>query len=382
MEKEFSSIYIFNLRGNARTSGEIRRRERDNVFGMGSRTPVAITILVRNPNNIKERADIYYHDIGDYLTREEKLNIITEFKSCMSTKFPVTVLKPNEYGDWLNQRNGMFESFIPLGDKKDRRNTHTVFCNRYSNGIKTQRDAWCYNSSKYALAQNIQTTIDFYEKERGKCTRVLRDGNRNYEPTYDSTKINWTRATLNILKRDVRLFFDENRTVESFYRPFCKQYLHNYAWLIEMEYLMPGIFPTPLHKNLVICVSGTSGTKEMSVLIAANIVDLHFNGDTQCFPLYYYEKSDVIGGLFADMPEEAFSRYDGITDFVWKQAKELYGSKVTKEDIFYYVYGFLHLPSYRKEFAADLKKSLPRLMLVKEPKKFWHGLLQGRQGVG
>jgi predicted helicase len=47
LERDFSSIYVFNLRGNQRTSGELSRKEGGKIFGSGSRTPIAITILVK-----------------------------------------------------------------------------------------------------------------------------------------------------------------------------------------------------------------------------------------------------------------------------------------------------------------------------------------------
>ena len=117
IEKEFSSIYVFNLRGNARTSGEQRKKEKGNVFGEGTRTPVTITLLVKNPNEKKEKAKIYYYDIGDYLSREEKLFKIKDFKSIGSKKMDWQILNPNEEGDWINQRNDKFKDFIPLYDE-------------------------------------------------------------------------------------------------------------------------------------------------------------------------------------------------------------------------------------------------------------------------
>ena len=71
IEREFSGIWVFNLRGNARTQGELRRKEAGNVFGEGTRTPVAITLLVKKPKTKSEKAKVYYHDIGYYLSREE-----------------------------------------------------------------------------------------------------------------------------------------------------------------------------------------------------------------------------------------------------------------------------------------------------------------------
>lgn len=375
LQDEFDSIYVFNLRGNQRTQGETSRREGGKIFGSGSRTPVAITILVKNPKASKEKADIFYVDIGDYLSREDKLAIIADYKSCMSRKFSdaVKVLKPNEYNDWLNQRNSVFEDFVPIGDKKDKTSKAKVFCDFYGRGIATARDTWIYNFSQPAVKQNMQVTIDFYNEE---LDHLLLD--ESYEPIRDSHKITWVRSTLQCLHRHMRLEYDDSLLTEAMYRPFCKQHLLNYSPLIDMTYQMPKIFPTGSEENLLICASGISGTKEMSVLIADKIPDLHFNGDTQAFPLYYYEEKETIQGNLFDQGQDKYIRRDGITDFIYQQAVALYGDRVTKEDIFFYVYGFLHLPKYRTEFAADLKKSLPRIMLVKTPKVFWQLSKAGR----
>ena len=376
LENEFSSIYVFNLRGNARTSGEVRRKEKDNVFGEGSRTPVAITILVKNPRDQKTKADIFYRDIGDYLSRGEKLGIIKDFGSCMSRKFSdaLTVLRPNEQHDWLNQRNGAFENLVQIGDKKNKTNDHTVFSKLYSNGVKTNRDSWCYNFSRTSIDANIQTTINFYNKQR-----MEHNANpKTFEFDLDSSKISWIEDTKNHLEKNIEYRFDRKKIVDALYRPFCKEHLYYDKYLIQRTYKMFNVFPAEGFDNLIICTSGISSTKEMSVTIANCIADQHFNGDTQCFPLYNYERVNNDETNLFDASTTHLVRRDGITDFILKQARSLYGERVTKEDIFYYVYGFLHLPAYRKEFAADLKKSLPRIMLVDEPKKFWQIAKAGR----
>ena len=378
LESEFTSIYVFNLRGNARTQGETRRREAGNVFGGGSRTPVSITILVKNPKQEKEKADIFYHDIGDYLSQEDKLAIIADFKSCMSRKFSdaLTVLKPNEYNDWLNQRNGVFEDFVPIGDKKDKTSKAKVFCDFYSNGLKTQRDTWCYNFSRFELENCMQSTIDYYNDQLSKMK--ANKGGNDYEPEYNTHRINWTSGTLDNLHRRREYQYDESRIVSSLYRPFCRQYLYYDKWLNERTYQMTKIFPIGNEENLLICTPGTGVSKDFCVFITNRITDVQLQQNGQCFPLYYYEEKETTQGNLFDQGQDKYIRRDGITDFIYNQAQKLYGDKVTKEDIFFYVYGFLHLPKYRTEFAADLKKSLPRIMLVKTPKVFWQISKAGR----
>ena len=373
-EHEFSSIYIFNLRGNQRTQGETSRREGGKIFGSGSRTPVAITILIKNPKRQNKKAEIYYHDIGDYLSREEKLKIIADFKSCMNSKFPVKVLKPNEKDDWINQRNTAFENYIFIGNKKNKDLKQKFFCNFYSNGLRSNRDNWCYNFSKKQLSDNIQETIKFYNSEV-----INFQNSAHYELDMNSKKISWSDGLKQALKRKIFLEYNYHQIVKSIYRPYCREYLYYDKYLNERTYQIPKIFPTINHKNILICVSGIGGSKEHSVFISNCIIDLNcLDAGTQCFPLYYYEQREQVEQSLFDNEQNEYIRHDGITDFIFNQAKELYGDKVTKEDIFFYVYGFLHLPKYRQEFAADLKKSLPRLFLIDEPKVFWQISKAGR----
>ena len=374
LEEEFSSIYIFNLRGNARTSGELRRKERDNVFGEGTRTPVVITVLVKNPKQKKNVADIYYHDIGDYLTRDEKLSIIKKFGSCMNSKFPVTVLRPNEYGDWLNQRSNSFESMIPIEpDKKFEISVQSIFCAN-SAGIVTARDVWCWNYSYKDLCENMDQTIKFYNLQK---ERYLKNPN-GFEFPIDKTKFSWIESSRKHLTSNVVYTFEESKIIEGIYRPFCKEYLYFDKHLNHRTYQMMKLFPIADSNNIVICISGVGSSKQFSTIITDRVPCFDFTDKSQCFPLYYYEKKDTTQQSLFDDDKELYTRHDGITNFIFKQAQELYGKTVTKEDIFFYVYGFLHLPAYRTEFAADLKKSLPRILLVDEPKKFWQISKTGR----
>ena len=383
LEREFTSIYIFNLRGNQRTSGETSRKEGGKIFGSGSRTPVAITILVKNPKQAKEKADIYYHDIGDYLSREEKLSIIADFKSCMNSKFLVTVLKPDEHNDWLNKRNSKFEDFMPIFPiKKFATASHSIFVTQ-AIGSGSNRDAWVYNFSRQELTQNVKNMISFYNlqrqeftKEKHRCVKTELTPNDFIDT--DKTKISWTRSLKNSLAKNIPFEYMENDIINSEYRPFCTQWLYYSRGWIESPGIFNKIFPKGKN-NLLICASGVGSNKAFSTLIVSKIPCLDMVEKGQCFPLYYYEeRSKVMDNLFGNAGEKEYIRCDGITDFALRQTCKLYGPKVTKEDIFFYVYGFLHLPSYRQEFAADLKKSLPRILFVDEPKQFWQIEKAGR----
>lgn len=399
LEKEFSLIYVFNLRGNQRTSGELSRREGGKVFGSGSRTPISLTILVKSGEAVSNRfneesgdgdsakrlktaspkARIHYRDIGDYLSRETKLEIVKKAHDISFADGNAwEILSPNEHGDWINLRNDKFSTYIPLApEKKFDTEAKSVFITAAIAPV-SNRDVWVYNFSQKQLCENMCKTIDFYNQERKRFHESGCGGEVKNFIEYADDKINWTRGTRNDLTRNIVHQFNENEICSAMYRPFCKQNLYFSKSFIECIGLAPKLFPTRKHENLVICVQD-KGKSELSPLITNCIPDLHLNGDVQAFPLYYYEKNDLRErSLFDDVSDE-YVRRDGVSDFILERARELYGERVTKEDIFYYVYGFLHSPDYRREFSADLKKMLPRLPLVDLPKDFWAFSKAGRE---
>ena len=375
LEREFGKIYVFNLRGNQRTSGELSRKEGGKIFGSGSRTPVAITILVKRPlagsrEGESPRAVIKYHDIGDYLSREEKLSIIRDAESI--THLEMAEIHPNAHGDWINQRNEAFGKWTPIEPERKFDVASKSWFVTNSNGAKTQRDAWSYGSSIEKVKEIGKASIDFYNKtlkdiETGKIK----------EPDYSTQKISWTSAVLENLKRKRNYDFDETEIFPAFYRPFFKQNLLWYEPLLERRYRIPNLFPDKNSENLVICVSGVGVTKDFSCIVTNQIPDLELIGKSQCFPLYYYEELGE-GDMFAS--KEKFVRKDAISDYILKQARAQYGDdKIGKEDLFYYVYGFLHSPDYRRAFSADLKKMLPRIPLVESASDFWAFSRAGRK---
>lgn len=382
LEKEFSGIYVFNLRGNQRTSGELSRKEGGKIFGSGSRTPIAVTFLVKNPATTDGPATIYYHDIGDYLNREEKLAIVKKFGSIESMEDQWQLLQPNEHGDWLNQRDDVFGTFIRLTpESKIDLKSNTIFAVT-SNGVKTNRDAWVYNSAISTLKERCVQSIDFFN-EQSKAFALAKIASPKIEVEDfvdpDTQKISWTRALRHDIYRNKSYTFKESKIQSAIYRPYFKQHLYFDRELINDPARIPQFFPTPDTENRVICVSGVGVTKEFSCIMANIIPDLELIGKSQCFPLYYYEdRAKAAPSLFDVAGEPERVRRDGVSDFIWGQARARYGDRVTKEDIFYYVYGFLHSPEYRERFSSDLKKMLPRLPLVESPKDFWAFSKAGR----
>ncbi len=293
LEKEFTSIYVFNLRGNQRTSGELSRKEGGKIFGSGSRTPIAITLLVKKPNTSNEKAQIHYYDIGDYLTREDKLKIVANFKSVNNDEIEWQILKPNEQGDWINQRNKIFDDFLVLGDKK---NQSKVVFNLYSAGVITNRESWVYSFSKSQLKDQISDFIIYYSVELNRYKEAISLGNKVKAESFvskDAAHIKWDQGLIDDLKRRKSIKFEKDSLRIGLYRPFFKQNLYFNKNLNWSRYQQPQIFPTAYSKNLLICISGSGGTKDFSCLMTNIIPDrqMQFNGQT--FPLYYYEEVET-----------------------------------------------------------------------------------------
>lgn len=369
LESEFTDIYVLNLRGNQRTSGELSRKEGGKIFGGGSRTPITITILVKNPAKNSKAATIHYHDIGDYLTREQKLNFIKKFKSVHGRTLDWEVINPTEKHDWINQRDGIFDQLIPVAPEKKFKIDEQSFFSTLSLGIATNKDTFLYDFSKESLCNKIESLISFYNSERMKLAL-----NANYELQTDPTKIVWTDMFKNSAKKQEIFKLDYSRFVESCYRPFTKQNFIFQKDLIQRTYQQLRLFPTGITSNKLICVSGIGVTKDFSCIITDQLPDLELIGKSQCFPLYWYEeRKDIQGSLFdTDESKDRYKRHDGITDWILKEVRKRFGNSkaITKEHIFYYVYGILHSPQYRERFAADLKKSLPRIPIVDNVEDF------------
>lgn len=379
IEKEFSSIWVFNLRGNQRTSGELSRKEGGKIFGSGSRTPITITLLVKNPKTKTLNATIQYHDIGDYLSREEKLGIIHKFHSISNADLKWKHLKPNEHGDWLNQRNDLFETFIEIGSKKK---IKEQFFTTNSNGVVTSRDAWVYNYSKESLGKNMANTVSFYNEQlEGFSQASSKDQKLKVEQFIDTDpkNISWSRALKQALNGLKNRKFKKEAIVIGSYRPFVKSHFYFERDFNECVYQQPSYFPDEKCENRIICAIGLGSSKNYSCLITDKVVSYDYLEKAQCFPLYYYEEREKNSpNLFDAAGDSEYIRRDGVSDFILQRAKKQYGKNVGKEDIFYYVYGILHSPDYRTAFANDLKKMLPRIPLVEDVRDFWKFSKAGR----
>ncbi len=438
---EFSNIYVFNLRGNQRTSGETSRMEGGKIFGSGSRAGIAISLFIRNPDK-SGSCELQYYEVEPYLSREEKLNLIRALQSIngLHRERKWQRVQPNSSHDWINQRDPAFEKFVSLGDKKDD-DVRTVFEN-YSRGVATSRDAWCYNFSQGSVASNMQRMIAFFNTQVDGFTKVsagkLKDELQALAESFidtDEKRISWSRGLLTDLTRLTERHFRADAVRQSIYRPYCKQWAYFDRHLNDMVYQMPRVFPTPRHENRAICMTAVGNRIEYSVVMCDALPDLHMadkNGASQCFPLYLYEKDEpqegeLIRHAAAGELVDGYRRRSAITDAILADFRAAYETergcvadqpqqretaersrssndprianaaatgfqhsrapgeteataprRITKEDIFYYVYGVLHSREYRTRFASDLKKMLPRLPFTRETADFWRFSQAGR----
>ena len=407
---EFSNIYVFDLLGNKefrRLSREELKLQGDNVFGSQSKSPIVITLLIRDPD-AKRHGIIYYHSIDKSCSRNEKLFNIDE--SVDGEKFEWQILIPDEHGDWLSQRDNSFDNFAPLTLGKHKR-ISGMFAT-YSLGINTNRDAFCYGFSFNAVQNNIQRLLKTYNSE---LSRWKEDGRKQPIEDFvvkDAHLIKWSSSLYQLFAREKQLLYSDEHLVYSLYRPFTKKWLYYDGSLIHRVFRNLSLFPPALSTseitsatgihiqretalppfvNRVIDVSGVGNTG-FSCLISEETVCLDAVQKGQCFPLYWYEAIDnsknVPEGeldlghasllkpgdfIVNDSQGKRYIRHDAITDdtlrvfrAAYPDNRSLHAKDVSaaKECIFYYVYGLLHSPEYRERFSANLRKELPRIPFV------------------
>ena len=362
LAEEFSSIYVLNLRGNAYTQGERRRQEGDNVFGGGSRAPVAITLLVRNPAAAHEGCQIYYHEIGAALKREAKLEFLRDAGSIAGID-NWQMIRPDKHHDWINQRDPNFAKLMPLGSKaaKAGRADDTIF-GLYSRGYATSRDAYTYSFSKRDCAKHARGMVDDYTGALNDLENAVGTPSIDRIIKLHSDECKWDLMLKNNLLRKKRVEYSVDRIWRVHYRPFVKQYGYIDPVLANSKYQQDRIFPGKDTANRVICVPGIGSTKPFSVLITDTMPDVQLIFNSQCFPRYRYQ---LPSGNTLLTEERGLRRIDNIFDSTLACFQAFYrNTTITKDDIYDYVYGILHAPLYHKRFKADLSKELPRVPLA------------------
>ncbi|GHP73583.1 hypothetical protein VN0235_11540 [Helicobacter pylori] len=361
--KEFAHLYVLNLRGNARTSGETFRKEGGKIFDSGSRATIAIVFFVKD-NSVANNT-IHYYEVEDYLKREAKLNLLANFENLDSV--PFKEITPNAKGDWINQRGDDFDKLIAL--KRDKKlNNDSVF-DINSMGVKTGRDPWVYNFSKDALMQNVQKCMDTYNADLKRFNAHFREAFKqrtkgvksdqlykqlnDKEITTDKTKISWTDGLKdNLLKNQKLPESHKDRIRLAMYRPFNKQWLYWDKNWINRQRQFSKIFPDKSTRNVVIN-SGVGNGKDFSALASDAIPGIHFIVDANAYSLYYY---DDLG-----------NRHYAISGYALNLFRRHYkDNAITEEEIFYYIYAIFHHKGYLEKYKNSLAKEAPCIALSED----------------
>ncbi|MDR2460092.1 MAG: DEAD/DEAH box helicase family protein [Deltaproteobacteria bacterium] len=367
--KEFTSIYVLNLRGNTEMTSDISlKKEGKNIFGLFSKRHIAITILVKNPLRAGS-CHIFYSAVPYYMTKNDKLAFLKKSHDIYNDDLLWKEIIPNESAEWKIQTNSPWNHFISIADKKE---TDTFFTNDYFAGLKTAGDSLFYNFSKESLQENIAESISL-SNDQMKQYIVAKEENPSLKVDKFITKPSKLLVSFRQRRSDLKdgkfYSLDKNYFFKALYRPFQKQICYLNPELNKSKYLSNHIFPKNQAQNLVICVSGPRSTGSFSTIMTDVIPSFDLLGNTQCFPLYYFEKfenKDIYRTKSAKV-HVAYKTHKCITDYILNQCKSKYGlvyPRINKIDIFYYIYGLFHSPEYTSTFASDLTKTLPQIPLV------------------
>jgi predicted helicase len=370
--KEFNEIWIVDMKGNARTSGERRRQEKGNVFEDKIRVGVAVYFLVRNKE--EEKCKIFYTAVDDYLNTQEKQNYLA-YNTLKS--LPFQRIRPDKNGNWIHLADDNdWENLLSLcsKDAKYGRGNETIF-ELFSLGVVTNRDEWVYDFSKENLKKKVQFFIDFYNQER---KRLFGEANLENVANLIDYSIKWTRDVKKDLLKNIEYELDSSHLIQVLYRPFVKKYLFFSRDLNEMQYKLPAIFGKVGElSNSAISLRNQTSSKDFFLLTTSKIPDLHFTGDSNCLPLYRYENGERKENI-SDWALELFgTRYEG--QGTRKKNTSLAphpSSCISKQDIFHYVYAVLHNPAYRQKYEQNLKRDFPRIPLYED---FWAWASWGKE---
>ncbi|WRA31177.1 DEAD/DEAH box helicase [Helicobacter pylori] len=364
--QEFAHLYVLNLRGNARTSGETFKKEGGKIFDSGSRATIAIIFFVKDTS--VKNSTIHYYNIGDYLKREEKLHRLANFTNLDAIAFETII--PSDKGDWINQRNDAFEKLIPLKRDKKRQNPSVFDIN--SGGVVSGRDPWVYNFSPNALMHSVQKCIDTYNADLKRFNESFREAFKqrakgvksgdlykqlnNSEITTDKTKIAWTDGLKNNLIKNKNLQESHKDRIRlAMYRPFNKQWLYWDKDWINRQREFSKIFPDKDAQNVVIN-TGVGNGKDFSALASDCISDYSLISPNQAYPLYCY---DDLG-----------NRHYAISGYALNLFRKHYqDNSIAEEEIFYYIYAIFHHKGYLEKYKNSLTKEDPRIGLSKDFKE-------------
>lgn len=353
---EFDEVWVVDLGGdivsNPRLSGTTH-----NVFGI--KVGVAITFLVRTRGKgirpRKGHATIHYAEAGADWKRQRKYDWLEKATNLDGLDW--RVLTPNRKNRWLvSGTEAEFDEYLPLCSKAEKASeaeNETTILDEYCPGVNTSRDAWVYDFERDQLAERVEQFVDTYNAAVVKWQRKGGTAKRVEDVvTRDDTKIKWSR---DLLKRHLKSGrygdFDDASIRRAMYRPYMAKWLYYDDLLIDSAGLWGEYFPSEDSDNRVIVFTTKGSQKPFMALMVDQVADYHVVGagaGAQCLPFYLYREDGT--------------REENLTDWALGQFRARYAdAAITKRDVFHYVYAVLHHPAYRARYAADLKRSLPRI---------------------
>jgi predicted helicase len=360
LEKDFDEIYVLDLGGNVRKNPKLSGTTH-NVFGI--QVGVSINIFVRRRDEKKE-TKIFYARMDEFRRKGQKYEFLDEAQHVGGVEW--RELQPDENYNWLvEDNNEEFTTFISVGNRDTREGLlKSAIFMEYSRGVETTRDTWIYNFNPDELTNNVRLTIDVYnEQRRNWHSQVRRREELDEFLNHDDTQVKWSRKLKERLLSNEEINFKAEAIRVAIYRPYRKQCLYFDRSLVYLPALFPRIFPSQAieKENLVLCATGLAAQQPFAAFMSNEIADTNFFGAgtvPQWFPFYVYN-------------EDGTNRRENLTDWALAQFRERYGDrKISKWDIFHYVYAVLHHPAYRERYAANLKRELPRVPFAPDFKAF------------
>lgn len=372
--KEFNHVYVFNLRGNCRSSGEFRKKEAGNVFGEGSRTLICIITLVKHKGQPFD-GFVHYKDIGDYLSREEKLKILKESESISNLEWEN--IYPDKRNDWINQTNEEFEKLLPLVKSEKNNTSFSLYDGNVSIGVMAARDDWVIGFNSKIILDNMKTFVETFNNEQNRILTLLKQSKiisskekldfakRNV--TFDKTKIKWSEDLVKRLLRGHSIKIDDNIR-DIMYRPFVKKKLYFDPIVLDRIGKWLNITPTKNDRNLNITFSVPPLKKTFSALAINIISDIDCMEHAQSIPIEWIN-DNVQGSLFELAGYD--QNEDTLNDKALSLFKERYGDKsITSSSVFSYIYAVLNSKSYREKYSNNLGKEMPKIPFLKDFEKW------------
>ena len=359
LAEDCDAIYILDLGGNARKGLKVSNA---NVFGI--RVGVSINLFVKKKGEPSEAPRIFYYLTDALWDKKQKFSFLNECQHIGGIEWQP--IQPDARHTWLTKDlHAEFDTFIPMGTKEAKARKGEaidVIFKTYSNGVKTNRDAWVCNFNRNTLVESMSRMIETYNAEAARWEqRTDQDANIDDFVISDETKIKWSSTLKQKLQSSQIAAFTDTKIRQSLYRPFMRLNLYFDRMMNDRVLGFPSIFPTVETEieNRVIIVSDHGFRAGFNTLVTILIPDVHTlsaRDSFQCFPFYTYD-------------EDGTNRRENITDWALTEFRTYYkDDTITKLDIFHYNYALLHHPDYREKYEANLKRDLPHIPFAKD---FW-----------